>query len=91
MQEDHRNPKPKFLGWRLDESGWPIMRVELGKAEILDAMRSEWTLERTRFIREIRVLHAAVQVDLGQIEGVAIKPSVFVLQAGETQAVEYSW
>jgi mono/diheme cytochrome c family protein len=91
MQEDHRNPKPKFLGWRLDEAGWPIMRVKLGKAEILDAMRSDWTLERTRFIREIRVLHAAVQVDLGQIEGLTISPSAFVLQAGETQKVNYSW
>ena len=91
MQEDHRNPTPKLLGWRLDEDGWPTMRIQLGGAEILDTMRSDWTLEGTRFIREIRVLHAAVQVDLGQIEGLTISPSAFVLQAGETQKVNYSW
>jgi len=85
------SPAPKFLGLRLDEKGWPTMRIQLGNAEIQDTMRSEWTLEGPRMIREIHTLHAAVQVDLGQVKGLTISPSTFILKAGETQKVNYSW
>ncbi len=84
--------EPHLLGWRLDSDGWPLFRIQLGDVEIQDTMRPRWTAGGSAFVRTLRVIGGAVNVNLPAGDGVRLTPALpFLLQDGDSQEVVYQW
>ena len=82
----------KLLGWRLDEEGWPTIRIQIGPVEVQDTTRARYESGGSILVRTLRALGGAVAVDLPGAPGLRLTPALpFVLQDGESREVIYRW
>ncbi len=82
----------KLLGWRLDEEGWPTIRIQVGAVEVQDTTRARYASDGSVLVRTLRALGGAVAVDLPGAPGLRLTPAMpFVLQDGESREVIYRW
>ncbi|MCH2113249.1 MAG: PA14 domain-containing protein [Planctomycetes bacterium] len=86
------DPKPKLLGWTLDEEGWPTFRIELGNAVIEDTTRAVWDVDGPELTRTLEVFNGRVRVDLGPSTGGSWTPNTpMLISPGEPLEFRYSW
>ena len=87
------DPPPRSLGWRLDADGYPIFRVQVGKATVEDTLRPRIAVGGAHFVRRLTVTGGTVRFEPGKLAaGLTLEPAgAFEIRAGETKEVTYRW
>lgn len=87
------DPPPRSLGWRLDAEGYPIFRVQIGKATVEDTLRPRIAVGGAHFVRRLTVTGGTVRFEPGELAaGLTLEPAgAFEIRAGETKEVTYRW
>lgn len=87
------DPPPRSLGWRVDDDGYPIFRVQVGKATVEDTLRPRIAVGGAHFVRRLSVTGGTVRFEPGELAaGLTLEPAgPFEIRAGETKEVTYRW